>query len=177
MQIPRCNFGKTTDDFNGPGSFTDPTNIERLDGQPHELRFSRRDASWGTSRWYFKSSGMYQLPAGFSVAGYFQVREGYINQEFVRSNRRAFGAGRVNTLVADFGTSRLPTYWNLDLRAEKAFDLSSQGRLHMIVDAFNVTNNDAILGQEPQLNSPYFGLITNVLQGRTIRFGLRLVLR
>lgn len=176
MASASFNFGHTTDGFNGPGSYTDPTNLERLDGRPHQFAYSTRDASWGTSRWYFKGSGMYQLPAGFTVAGYLQVREGYVNPQTVLSNTRRYGAGRIDALVEDFGDTRLPTYWNVDLRAEKTFDLARL-RLHVIVDAFNVTDSGAILGKEGRLNSPYYGRITNVLQGRTIRFGLRLVLR
>jgi len=170
------NYSQTTDHF-GPGSYTDPTNIEQLNGQPQRSAYSRRDATWATARWYLRSSGMYQLPAGFAVAGYFQVREGYVNPQTVLSNPRRFGAGRIDVYAEDFGTTRLPTYWNLDLRAEKTFDLADRGRVHLIVDAFNVTNNGAILGKEGRLNSPFHGRITNVLQGRTIRFGLRMVLR
>ena len=83
----------------------------------------------------------------------------------------------MNALVQDFGTQRLPTFWTLDLRAEKSFDVGAPGRIHMIVDAFNVTNNDTVLGREGRINSPFSGRITEVLQGRTLRLGLRLVVR
>ena len=84
-----------------------------------------------------------------------------------------------NTAVAttNFGDERLPTFWNLDLRAEKTFDLSDRGRVHLIIDAFNITNNDIVLGQASTLTSSTFGRITDVVQGRTIRLGARLVLR
>ncbi|MFQ5529739.1 MAG: hypothetical protein ACE5FP_05255 [Gemmatimonadota bacterium] len=65
----------------------------------------------------------------------------------------------------------------LDLRGEKSFDLGARGRLHLIVDAFNVTNNDVVLGAFNQVNSVNYGRITEVVQGRTIRLGMRLVLR
>ena len=175
MASASFNFGQLTNRYAGAGAFTDPTNIERLDDRPEA--YGSRFGYWGASRWYFKSSAMYQLPAGFSVAGYFQVREGNVNPESVRSNRRANGAFNAIVLVEDFGETRLPTYWNLDLRAEKTFDLADRGRVHVIVDAFNVTNNDTILGRDNLLNSPTYGRINKLLQGRTIRFGLRLVLR
>ncbi len=70
-----------------------------------------------------------------------------------------------------------PTFWTLDLRAEKTFDVGDRDRIHMIVDAFNITNNDTILGQAGRINSGLNGRVREVLQGRTIRLGLRLVIR
>jgi len=169
------NYGQPTQTYNGAGAFTDPTNVARKGDSA--IDYGSWNGSWGAARWHLRASGMYQLPAGFSVAGYFQAREGNINAQYVQSNNRANGAGRVNALVEDMGDTRLPTFWNLDLRAEKTFDLGARGRLHLIIDAFNITNNAAILAREARLNSPYHGRITDVLQGRTIRFGLRLVLR
>jgi hypothetical protein len=169
------NFGDTVENYSGPGSYTDPTNIQFRNGQP---QFNgSRFGTWGASRWNAKASAMVQLPAGFSLATFLQAREGGINPQTVRSNNRPNGAGRVDALVENFGTSRLPTFWSLDLRGEKTFDVSDRGRIHIIVDAFNITNNDIILGQEGRINSSLNGRITEVLQGRTIRLGVRLVLR
>ena len=106
-----------------------------------------------------------------------QDREGGINPQTVRSNNRAYGAGRVEALTEPFGTNRLPVFWTLDLRGEKSFDVGNRGRIHLIVDAFNVTNNDTVLAREERINSPLNGRIREVLQGRTIRLGVRLVLR
>ena len=170
----------TAQNFNGPGSYTDPTNIARLDGQSIPIASGgsgRSGTFYGSATWYLKASGMYQFPGGFSLAGFFQAREGYINPQFVRSNNRAFGAGRVNAFIEDFGDTKLPTYWDLDLRAEKTFDLADTGRIHFVVDAFNVFNNDIVLARHNQVNSSVHKRIREVMQGRTVRFGVRLVLR
>ena len=105
------------------------------------------------------------------------MREGYINPQFVQSNNRAFRAGRVNAFIEDFGDTRLPTYWDVDLRAEKTLDLQGHGRLHLIVDAFNVFNNDIVLARHNQVNSANHNKIREVVEGRTVRFGVRLILR
>jgi hypothetical protein len=76
-----------------------------------------------------------------------------------------------------FGTDRLESFWTVDLRAEKTFDLSDRGRIHLIVDAFNLFNNDTILAQSTTINSSVYNRVREVQQGRTIRFGLRAVLR
>ena len=138
---------------------------------------SRTSSFWGASRWYLKASGMYQIGEGFSFAGYFQVREGNIIAPYVRSNNRANSSGRVNAIQDPFGSHRLSTFWNLDLRAEKTFDFADRGRFHLIVDAFNITNNDIVLATYNQINSSLTGRIREVQQGRTVRFGARLVLR
>jgi hypothetical protein len=168
-------FGNTLEHWRGPGSYTDPTNIEYWNGQP---RFhGGQNGTWGASRWNLKLSGMVQLPAGISVAGYGQAREGGIYERWVRSNPRAFSTPPARAVIENFGDTRLPVFWSIDLRAEKTFDVGDRSSLHLIVDAFNVTNNDIVLGRQSQQNSPYAGRITKVLQGRTIRLGLRYVLR
>ncbi len=170
-------YGQTTAHFDGPGSYTDPTNLRRLDDRPYAYDYGSRFASWGSSSWYLKGSGRYEVSTGLSLAAFFHVRQGYVTPRSVRSNRRANGASQVDVLIEDFGDSRLPTYWNLDLRAEKIVEVARASRLHLILDAFNVTNNDVILGRESRVNSPYYGRATQVLQGRTVRLGLRLVFR
>ncbi len=160
------------------GGYTDPTNIESLNAGLYSSDNSvRGGTAAAASRWFAKFSGMYQLPAGVSLAGFLQMREGHIMDRYVRSNSRANGAGRVNANLAPFGSERLPMFWNLDFRAEKTFDIDDRGRLHIILDAFNVTNNDIVLARHRQFNSSAYSKIRDVVQGRTIRFGARLVLR
>jgi hypothetical protein len=156
--------------------YTDPTNIQETNGQI-SASGSRTGSYWGASRWYIKMSGMYSLPAGFNVSSFMQFREGNIISNVIRSNNRAFGAGRVSRMTAPFGTTRLPTFWTVDLRAEKTFDLSDRGRVHLIVDVFNAFNQDTILATSNQINSSVYGRIREVQAGRTIRFGFRAVLR
>ncbi len=161
----------------GVGGYTDPTNISSLNaGVFSNGDTPRGGTAAGASRWFMKFSGMYQLPAGISVAGFMQMREGHIIDRYVQSNNRAYGGGRVNANLAPFGSERLPTFWNMDLRAEKTFDLQDSGRVHLILDAFNITNNSHVLARHRQFNSSAFSKIRDVVQGRTIRFGARLVL-
>ena len=158
--------------------YTDPSNIGVTDGQIAGAG-TRTLATWGASRWFLKASGMYALPAGFNVSGFVQVREGNIiaPYNFISSGSRAFGAGSVNVIRDTFGTDRLPSFWSVDLRAEKTFDLSDTGRIHLIVDVFNALNQDAILAQHTSITSSLFERIREVQAGRTIRFGFRAVLR
>lgn len=155
---------------------TDPTNVDRTNDRQFAA-FGRNGSSGGAAAWSFKASGMYQLPMQFSVAGFFQARQGYIDAQGYLSNNRAFGAGRVTRLLEDFGDTKLDTYVNLDLRAEKVFDIGERGRVHLIADFFNVLNKGNILGRINDQRSTLYPRIREVTQGRTIRFGVRVVLR
>ena len=168
---PKQNYTEST-------GYTDPSNIAVTDGQINAAG-SRTQAYWGASRWALKMSGMYSLPAGFNVSGFMQFREGNViaPYTFISSGNRAFGAGSVNVIRDTFGSDRLPTFWTVDLRAEKTFDLSDRGRIHLIVDAFNVFNQDTILAQHTSITSSLYERIREVQAGRTIRFGFRAVLR
>ena len=113
---------------------------------------------------------MYQLPGDVNLAGFFQVREGYVFDPTVRVGRDNIGTLTRSTV--EFGSQRLPTFWNLDLRAEKTFDIEDRARAHVILDAFNLTSNDIVLDRTNSLTSSNFNRIEEVVQGRTIRLAL-----
>ena len=163
--------------YDSPAAYLDPTNIEESNHRPRVSHSARSSyASFGAARWFFRSSGMYQLPSGFTLAGYFTVREGNISPQSVISPRRPNGLGRIRTYVERIGDTKLPTYWRLDLRAEKMFDLGGRTRVHVIGDIFNVFNNDIVLSRAIYLNVRNYDKIREVTQGLTLRLGVRLVL-
>jgi hypothetical protein len=121
---------------------------------------------------------MYQLGGGFSLAGFMLWRQGYFDSQNVLTASRPNGVGRVNVVVDEqFGDTKLPSYINFDFRVEKTFDVGQRGRVHLIADAFNIFNKGNILGRINQQNSSLYPRIREVTQGRTIRLGLRMVLR
>lgn len=170
LAFPKQNFPTAA-------SYLDPTNIDRLDGNPLAA-FGRNGSSGGAAVWSFKASGMYQLGSGFSLAGFMLMRQGYINSQDVLTANRPNGVGRATAIVdQSFGDTKLPTYLNFDFRVEKTFDVGQRGRIHLIADAFNIFNKGNILGRINQQNSSLYPRIREVTQGRTIRLGVRLVLR
>jgi hypothetical protein len=166
--------------YESPAAYIDPTNIWAQDGNYQLLASGgsgRSGTYYGTSRFYFKSSGMYQFPHGITVGGFFQVREGYLNPIYSRSNNRPNGIGSINYWIQPVDQNLLPTYWDVDLRVEKTFDFPADVRLHIIADMFNVFNNGINMSIYNRYTSSNFGLISEVMQGFTFRLGLRLVLR
>jgi hypothetical protein len=162
--------------FPTAASYIDPTNIWAEDSVVRGTR-TRGGTYYGAARWYWKSSAMYQLPRGFTLAGFFQIREGHLRPVFTKTANRRNGIGRIDAWIQPVDAERLPVYWVVDLRLEKVFDFPRDVRLHVIGDMFNTTNNTITLATHNQYNSSNFDKIVEVVQGFTFRLGLRLVLR
>ena len=123
------------------------------------------------SRWMFKFSGLYQLPAGFNVAAVFTAREGYVMPQDVLVYRT--GIGNRSVYDGTFGDARLPNFWVLNLRAEKVFQVSDTSSVIVSADAFNITNSAHVLKQQTRITSSTFEDTLRILNPRVIRFGIR----
>ena len=128
------------------------------------------------SRWQFKLSGLYQFPLGINFSGVFYAREGYVKPnnvlvlapgiDWIEIYGSEEGAGK-------FGNDRLPAFWVLNFRLEKAFEISEGSRVIIAVDAFNITNSSHALKQELRLTSPNFGQDLRILNPRIFRVGVQ----
>ncbi len=154
----------------------DPTNYWATNGQYFSVETggSGKTDIWVGARWMFKLSGMYQLPYGFNISGFLNVREGYILPYFTSGIYRSGGWGWVNPDVVKFGDERLPVFWNLDLRIEKVFRMGDWGALSFIADIFNVFNNNMSLGKERNTASPLFQDDQEILGPRVLRVGVKI---
>lgn len=99
---------------------------------------------WVNSRWMFKISGIYQLPYGINLTGFFQAREG--NPQPKRRNV-GLNQGTVRMYMEGekSGDERVPAFWMLNLGLEKTFKLSDTASATLVVDWYNVTNNQITL--------------------------------
>ncbi|MFQ6083574.1 MAG: carboxypeptidase regulatory-like domain-containing protein [Candidatus Aminicenantia bacterium] len=156
-------------------SYQDPTNVEMLDGEimAYEMRGSGKTDIWTNCRWQAKLNGMYQLPWGFNVSGYLQVREGYVVPVRLRTSPRSGGIGRAYPLIKPFGSERLPTFWMFDLRVEKVLRIGDYGSVSIMADVFNVFNNNTVLGREPNINMSRGYQPLEIINPRVFRLGIR----
>ncbi len=149
------------------GSYTDPTNIENLDG----------GSSFMDSRWMAKLSFLYQLPWGINVSGFAYAREGAPNTPWIRAytpERRDYGLGRFSIIfVEKNGKTRFPNFYNFDLGLSKGVVLGRHGKITLRLDVFNVFNFNHTLKTISRLDSPRYGEINSILNPRVIRFGIR----
>ncbi len=114
-------FGKNPDDFvNGDG---------RL----------RLDVAWN-----FKLQGIYQLPAGFSIAADFSHRSGphIVRRSRVPASLTGIPEGTTIFLQKRGENGRLGDVTLLNLRLQKEFKLGERAKLAFVADALNLLNED-----------------------------------
>jgi hypothetical protein len=161
------------------GDFIDPQNIDYYDGGvvAPGSGGSGLTGIYVNSRWQFKLSGLYQLPAGFNFSGTFVAREGYVNRTDVLVTRPGIGAGQSVYGSPDgggkFGDIRLPNFWLLAVRLEKIFNLGGRSYVAISADAFNVTNSAHALKQQGRITASNYLQDQRILNPRVFRFGIR----
>ncbi len=134
----------------------DPNNQWALDSQTYAYVLSSAAGKIGMpifSRWMVKAQGLYQLPYDFNISFVFDAREGHILpqmigvEDFDSPNPYSSGASIYRYV---YGVKRLPTFWNLNMRLEKMLRVGESGRIYLMVDAFNVFNQNILLRQRDE---------------------------
>jgi hypothetical protein len=86
---------------------------------------------------------------------------------------------------AEAGEARMPTFWNLNMRLEKILRVGDTGRIYLMIDAFNVFNQNILNRARDDnpgtiyLHDGTFSVNTRsaepneVLNPRIFRFGVR----
>ncbi len=98
------------------------------------------------SHWMVKLEGLYQLPYGFDISATFNARAGHLIPHYMTVTDRAWANpyGRSSTVWLDvFGTTKLPAFYQLNLRLEKMIRLG-EGRVYLMADVFNALNSAII---------------------------------
>ena len=133
------------------------TNFDYWNGAPYAPRSVRESGSvYVNSRWQFKLSGLYQLPWNLSLSAALSAQEGYVLGNYAQSAKKIKGGSYFSIYEPDkqFGDDRLPAFFTLNLGLERKFVLGTDGRTSatIFVDAYNLTNNDAILAKDAQFD-------------------------
>ena len=129
------------------------------------------------STWSANVNGLYQVapdrPWGFNIAGNLFAREGYPLLYSWTEQIPQLGATE-NAVTQDVDSYRADDIVTLDLRIEKdmAFTDNLSGILSL--DAFNVTNENYILGRQVELDQFQANFVTQTLSPRIYRLGFRL---
>ena len=129
------------------------------------------------SRWMFKISGLYQLPLGLNFSGIFLGREGYVIPTYVLVVRPGIGSGR--RLYGNeggggkMGDTRLPSFFVLNFRLEKVFQVTEGMRVILSADAFNLLNSATSMKKEASIMADRFMGDLRILNPRVLRFGAR----
>jgi len=152
----------------GDGSYHDPTNIDKLDGNINSQYFLK---------WIAKASFLFQLPYEIDLSGVFNMRQGSIvPHEIVVSTpeRAAVGLGSTMRIYTDdYDANRLETFHMLDLRLQRDFETKKFGTITLSLDAFNVLNSNHDLERYGLQNSSRANEIEAILNPRIFRIGIR----
>jgi carboxypeptidase family protein/TonB-dependent receptor-like protein len=161
MMMASASFGKSKGDIYGSSfDLNDPNNSFRRGLIGNDVPFS------------FKAFGLYQLPYGISFSGTAQHFSGTpeLTTVLVSSNTGALTRVSQRVTFEPRGTTRLPDVNMIDFSLRKTFT-SGRYSLEPIMDMFNVTNGSAIRARSTQLG-PTYGVASDVVRGRIIKFGL-----
>jgi hypothetical protein len=170
----------------------DPTNLWALSGTVYAYSIGGASGKLNQrvfSRWLLKAQGLYQLPYDFNISLSFNAREGHlldtyidiVNEDWVNP----YNLTSSDVRLEKFGSKRLDTFWNLNMRLEKVLRVADMGRIYIMIDIFNALNNNVLnrrrdynLGTyytADQYHSPYSrsGEPNEVLNPRIFRLGVR----
>ena len=120
------------------------------------------------SKWQLSANALYQIGAGFEIAGNLYARQGYIRP----INATVNNTFADSVLAVDIGAERLSDIWNLDMRL--GWNKSIGGaQLNLSADVFNVFNSGTVLRRVDAVDSAY-NRIDQILNPLLVRFGARL---
>jgi hypothetical protein len=128
------------------------------------------------SRWMGKLSALYQFPYGINGSFTFVAREGYVIPQFVSVYRSRIGWTNLcdqRTGNEKFGDVRLPSFFELNLRVEKVFNISETSTVTIAADAFNALNANTSLSKVGNLLASNYDKTNRIVNPRVFRFGVR----
>jgi len=152
--------------------FIDPQNVEYYDGAANSSM---------NARWQLKLSGLYQFPFGINFSTVFRAREGYVRGTYANASRPGIGTRGIYGNPdggGKYGDIRMPTFYEIDLRLEKAFQISEKSRVVISADSFNAFNYAHVLSRQDYIGragtpNEQFGRALRILNPRVFRFGIR----
>jgi hypothetical protein len=175
-------WNKAREYFDDPAtSIVDPTPIT-LDPRVNGSLVTVPTAGSGKSQIYltlpsyqFTANGFYQGPWGVNFGGNFIVREGYTQMFYARqvsTSDPVYSAKDILVAAGSIGKYRLPAVKSLDARVEKLFTVR-QAQIAFDVDVFNLLNSGTVLGRVYDVDSTKFNQVSEIMNPRIARFGLR----
>jgi hypothetical protein len=139
----------------GPNGFVDPTPIVEGDScsscDGAVVASNGGSGGYINSRWAYSFNAVYEAPYQFMFGASVVGREGYIIPYYRRRNN-GDGLGNKDVMVvSEFGDSRLPDLFNLDLRVARDFHMPAGVVMNLSLDLFNVTNERTVLWRDNRM--------------------------
>jgi len=116
-----------------------------------------------------KVMGTYRAPFKLMLSGVFYYTSGDTFTRTIRTTRTQTPQGRRDVFIEPRGASRYDDQMRLDARVERRFGLGG-GSLGLMVEAFNVFNDDAVTEQTTR-SGLFFGAPQRIVPPRRLRIG------
>lgn len=163
----------------GPGAVTGASpNSTDLDPKIDGGQVTIRSAGSGkifyqNAKWQIAANALYQLPAGFEVAGSLYGRQGYPNALYATLDTGALdGTVRLLADGSQIDDQRFDNLWDFDLRLAKNFKAGA-ARVTLSAEIFNLFNAATELKRINDFSSTVYGRLDEILAPRIVRFGAR----
>jgi hypothetical protein len=136
----------------GTNGYLDPTNLWADEGQIYAFDMGGGSGKISRpffTRWMFKLSGLYQLPAAINISGTISAHEGTFYQTYfdleddTLPNPNSYYNSMPTTKYN--GRAQLPNVFVVNVKVEKMFSLASLGKMYFSADIFNTFNSNTIL--------------------------------
>jgi hypothetical protein len=125
------------------------------------------------SAYAFRLSGSYMAPYDINLSGSYILNDGYPYQSQINITRAIFPAltrASQTVRLSERGDERLPDVAMVDLRVSRAFRFGTR-RITPLVEVFNLTNADTIIGYKTTTGSSYLRP-SDILAPRIFRLGV-----
>jgi hypothetical protein len=160
-------ISKITGNYNNTSSFGNSSEYDSPNTDP-ELQPFRDGRLTNDNTHIAKVLGSYRAPWDVLVSGAFFYTSG---QTFARTVRTpSLGQGRLDVFIEPRGSQRFDDQPRFDVKVEKQFRISGDGRLGLTVEGFNLFNDAAITSLTTRSGSSY-GTPQGLVQARRLRLG------
>lgn len=126
----------------------------------------------------FQINGLVNLPWKFQISGIYRAQSGFHFSKFDDLNRDPDGNANFNGIDFTAGRNHFtaPTYFNVDMRFAKRFDIGERVKIDVLFEFFNLLNakNPSIVFNRVNIVGSPFGHAQQVLPGREGQIGFRL---
>ncbi len=139
---------------------------------PNDLINAEGDLQYD-KRWVVKITGGYNLPGDIFLGAYFTYQTGRPRPVLVTVS--GLSQGRQEILAEPRGDLRYPSFYTLNLRAQKTFTLHGSWKLKVMLDVFNVTNDDTFRSwRDNEMWRDTFNERSGLPNPRSLQLGFRL---
>jgi hypothetical protein len=144
------------------GSYTDPTGIDKLNGQPGDPYLPRYLA---------KLNGRVLLPWGLGASATANIQDGFIRDIVFNGPPTRNGLPFTTLMAAPQGATRYPALTMVDVQVDKTVKLSARMRLTLNAVVFNAFNAGTVLSAVNNLSLTTYGNVLSLVGPRVARFG------